>query len=126
MRKAVLVGLGIVMVLGFSIYLRLWSIDSEFSHEDSELIRRQFDIANKEAMDESAEWRFKYDAEVDRTTKCNKQLIQVKETLQKKLEEVASVNKNVAMLQKENIGLLDRVESLSQELQTEKLKCSLH
>lgn len=29
-------------------------------------------------MDESAEWRFKYDGEVERSTKCVKELIQVR------------------------------------------------
>lgn len=38
------------------------------------ICRRQFDIANREAMDESAEWRQKYDSEVDRLNKCLKKL----------------------------------------------------
>lgn len=38
------------------------------------LSRKQFDIANREAMDESAEWRLKYDEEVDRVNKCLKEL----------------------------------------------------
>lgn len=38
------------------------------------ICRRQFDIANREAMDESAEWRQKYDWEVDRANKCVKEL----------------------------------------------------
>ena len=39
--------------------------------------RRQFDLANREAMDESAEWRLKYDEEVERATKCLNELIKV-------------------------------------------------
>lgn len=43
--------------------------------------RRQFDLANREAMDESAEWRLKYDEEVERATKCLTELIKVCTTL---------------------------------------------
>lgn len=39
--------------------------------------RMQFDLANREAMDESAEWRLKYDREVERGNKCASELIQV-------------------------------------------------
>ena len=42
-----------------------------------EICRRQFDLANREALDESAEWRMKYDEEVERSAKCDKQLIEV-------------------------------------------------
>ncbi|PIA37374.1 hypothetical protein AQUCO_03000160v1 [Aquilegia coerulea] len=125
MRKPILICLLLIMVLGFCVYFKLWSIDSEFSQEDREIIRRQFDLANREAMDESAEWRFKYDMELDRATKCAMELTQVKEALQSKTKEVADINKNLDILQKENIGLLERVESLTQELQAKKMNCSL-
>ncbi|MFQ6632016.1 hypothetical protein Gotur_009428, partial [Gossypium turneri] len=36
--------------------------------------RRQFDLANKEAMDESAEWRLRFDEEADKASKCGKEL----------------------------------------------------
>lgn len=39
--------------------------------------RKQFDLANREAMDESAEWRMKYDEEAERAAKCDKELIEV-------------------------------------------------
>lgn len=39
--------------------------------------RRQFDLANREAMDESAEWRLKYDVEAERATQCMNELKQV-------------------------------------------------
>ncbi|KAL5709794.1 hypothetical protein ACHQM5_020439 [Ranunculus cassubicifolius] len=69
MRGRMLV-VGVVVVVGFLIYLRLWSIDSEYSHlEDT---RRQFDFANKEAMEESAEWRYKYDLQLQTATNCAK------------------------------------------------------
>ncbi|KAJ6316298.1 hypothetical protein OIU78_019558 [Salix suchowensis] len=76
-RKRILVGLVVAMILGIAVYFRLWTIDYANSSEDTELIRRQFDLANREAMDESAEWRMKYDEEVERSAKCDKQLIEV-------------------------------------------------
>lgn len=124
-RKSVGIGLALVVVLGFCIYLRLWFIDSEFSHlEDRELIR-QFDIANQEAMEESAEWRLRYDLEVDRAKNCSNQLSQVKQALEEKMKEVASIKRSLAVLQKENVGLLERVETLTKEIATEKTKCNL-
>ncbi|KAJ6303701.1 hypothetical protein OIU77_017558, partial [Salix suchowensis] len=75
-RKRILVGLVVAMILGIAVYFRLWTIDYANSSEDTELIRRQFDLANREAMDESAEWRMKYDEEVERSAKCDKQLIE--------------------------------------------------
>lgn len=42
-----------------------------------QIFRRQFDLANREAMDESAEWRMKYDEEAERAAKCDKELIEV-------------------------------------------------
>lgn len=47
----------------------------------------------------------------------------MKQSLEKP-EGTASINKKLEMLQKENIGLLERVESLKQELEGEKLKCN--
>ncbi|KAJ4979305.1 hypothetical protein NE237_010085 [Protea cynaroides] len=124
-RRAIYVGLVLIMVLGIAVYLKLWALDSRFSADDRELIRRQFDSANMEAMDEAAEWRRKYDEEVERATACLKEMLEIKEALEKNTEETASINPKLAMLQKENIELLDRVESLKQELEAEKLKCSL-
>ncbi|KAJ6699155.1 ACYL-COA-BINDING DOMAIN PROTEIN [Salix purpurea] len=76
-RKKVFVGLMVAMILGFAVYFRLWTIDYAISSDDTELIRRQFDLANREASDESAEWRMKYDEEVERAAKCDKQLVEV-------------------------------------------------
>jgi hypothetical protein len=42
-----------------------------------ESCRRQFDLANKEAMDESAEWRLKYDEQAESATKCVQELQEV-------------------------------------------------
>ncbi|XP_050243027.1 uncharacterized protein LOC126691838 [Quercus robur] len=120
-RKKILVGLAVAMFLGVAVYLRLWTIDYSFSSDDSEILRRQFDLANREAMDESAEWRLKYDVEVERSTNCAKELNEIKESLENKVED-----EKLAMVQKENTALLERVEALKQELEDAKLKCNLH
>lgn len=38
-RKSVIIGIGIVMLMGISVYLRLWTIDYRISSEDTDLIR---------------------------------------------------------------------------------------
>ncbi|KVH93931.1 uncharacterized protein LOC112516749 [Cynara cardunculus var. scolymus] len=120
MRRPLLIGVIIVMALGLAVYLRLWTIDYQISSSETDLLRRQFDLANMEAMDESAEWRLKFDEAQERATKCAKELKRVKETLGDN-----SMTKRLDMLQKENINLLERVETLKQELESEKLKCSM-
>ncbi|KAJ9540280.1 hypothetical protein OSB04_026786 [Centaurea solstitialis] len=119
-RRTLLIGVVIVMALGLAVYLRLWTIDYQISSSETDLLRRQFDLASMEAMDESAEWRRKFDEAQERATKCTKELKRVKETLGDN-----SMAKRLDMLQKENINLLERVEALKQELETEKLKCSM-
>ncbi|XP_052172061.1 uncharacterized protein LOC127787982 isoform X3 [Diospyros lotus] len=99
-RRQILIGLGVVMLLGIAISFRLWSIDYRISSGEAELLRRQFDLANREAMDESAEWRLRYDKEAENSSRCSKELIE------------------------ENMGLLERLESLKQQLEAEKLKCN--
>ncbi|RWR96666.1 hypothetical protein CKAN_02606400 [Cinnamomum micranthum f. kanehirae] len=123
-RSPILIGLFLVMFMGIAVYLRLWSIDSGFSQQESEMLRKQFDLANREAMEESAEWRLKYDEQVQRAT----QLLGgtgtgVKDALDQKTEEATSERNNLALLEKENLNLLARVELLTQELETVKLKC---
>ncbi|XP_061954520.1 uncharacterized protein LOC133676798 [Populus nigra] len=118
-RKRILVGLMVAMILGIAVYFRLWTIDYAISSDDTELIRRQFDLANREALDESAEWRMKYDEEVERSAKCDKQLIEIKQ----KVEDAASINQQLVMLQKENMALVGRMEVLKRELEATKLKC---
>ncbi|KAG6771888.1 hypothetical protein NC651_016045 [Populus alba x Populus x berolinensis] len=118
-RKKILVGLMVAMILGFAVYFRLWTIDYAISSDDTELIRRQFDLANREALDESAEWRMKYDEEVERAAKCDKQLVEIKQ----KVEDAASVNQQLVMLQKENMALVGRMEVLKNKLEASKLKC---
>ncbi|KAE9447927.1 hypothetical protein C3L33_20166, partial [Rhododendron williamsianum] len=121
-RSPVLIGLALVMVLGIAVYFRLWVIDYRISSNEAELLRL-FDSANREAMEESAEWRLRYDEEVKKSRKCATVLIEMKKSLKTKVED-ASINGKLEMLQKENIDLLQRVESLRQELEGEKLKCN--
>ncbi|OMO52134.1 hypothetical protein CCACVL1_29344 [Corchorus capsularis] len=120
-RRRILVGLAVAMFLGVAVYFRLWAIDYSVSSDDSELLRRQFDLANKEAMDESAEWRMRFDEEADKASKCAKELQEIKESIERK-DDPTSFNK-LAMLQKENAALLKQVEALKNELQAEKLRC---
>ncbi|XWS59679.1 hypothetical protein CRYUN_Cryun08bG0142500 [Craigia yunnanensis] len=121
-RRRILVGLAVAMFLGIAVYFRLWTIDYYVSSNDSELLRRQFDLANKEAMDESAEWRLRFDEEVDKASKCAKELEEIKESIWKK-EDSTSFNKKLAMLQKENAALLKQVETLKNEVEAEKRRC---
>ncbi|XP_052172058.1 uncharacterized protein LOC127787982 isoform X1 [Diospyros lotus] len=123
-RRQILIGLGVVMLLGIAISFRLWSIDYRISSGEAELLRRQFDLANREAMDESAEWRLRYDKEAENSSRCSKELIEMKESLERKAEDATNVNKKLEILQKENMGLLERLESLKQQLEAEKLKCN--
>ncbi|KAL6492696.1 hypothetical protein OROGR_033162 [Orobanche gracilis] len=76
-RRQLLIALGIVMLIGIAVYLRLWTIDYRISSNDTELLRRQFDFASREAMDESAEWRRRYDGEFDKASKCFSELEEV-------------------------------------------------
>ncbi|XP_027366763.1 uncharacterized protein LOC113873021 isoform X2 [Abrus precatorius] len=119
-RRSFLVALAFLMLMGIAVYFRLWAIHYNISSDDTELLRRQFDIANREAMDESAEWRLRYDEEVDRGKKCLQQL----QKSSQKGEDASGINHKLAILQKENGVLLERVETLKRELEEEKLKCS--
>ncbi|CAL5207226.1 unnamed protein product [Lathyrus oleraceus] len=121
-RRSTLVTLAFLMFMGIAVYFRLWAIDYNISLDDSDMLRRQFDIANREAMDESAEWRQKYDWEVDRANKCVKEL-QVFQESSRKAENASGINHKFAVMQKENAILLERVETLKRELEEEKLKC---
>ncbi|CAN4117066.1 unnamed protein product [Withania somnifera] len=122
-RKQIFMGLGLIMVMGLAVYLRLWTIDYNISSSETELLRRQFDLASREAMDESAQWRKRYDDEKTNSSACHEELIKVKQLL--KEDSAAGIKKKLDLLQKENIDLLERLESLKQELELEKLKCSM-
>lgn len=120
-----MITLGLVMLMGIAVYLRLWTIDYRISSSETELLRKQFDLANREAMDESAEWRQRFDTEVEKTIKCFKELTEIKESLRHKSGDTIGLKKKLETLQKENMDLLERVETLKQELEAEKLKCSM-
>ncbi|XP_042054254.1 uncharacterized protein LOC121799014 isoform X1 [Salvia splendens] len=122
-RRHIFIALGFLLLVGIAIHLRLWAIHRRISSNDSQLLRQQFDLANREAMDESAEWRRRFDLEFDKAAKCSTELEQMKKATGEKTK---VLNKKMEMLQKENVDLLERVESLKQELESEKLKCSLH
>ncbi|XP_073223913.1 uncharacterized protein [Cicer arietinum] len=122
-RRSTLLGLGFLMFMGIAVYFRLWAIDYSISYDDTEILRRQFDIANREAMDESAEWRLKYDEEVDRVKKCLKELQEFQES-SRKAEDASGINNKLTILKKENSFLLERVETLRRQLEEEKRKCN--
>ncbi|KAJ7972402.1 Acyl-CoA-binding domain protein [Quillaja saponaria] len=122
-RRSIVAVLGFVMLLGIAVYFRLWTIDYKISSDDTELLRQQFDLANREAMDESAEWRLKYDEQANKATKCMGELKVMKESFQK-VEDASSFNQKLAMLKEENGGLLDKVETLKRELEAAKSKCN--
>ncbi|XP_021728689.1 uncharacterized protein LOC110695763 [Chenopodium quinoa] len=122
-RRPFLLGLAIVMGLGFVVYFRLWILDYRISADDTELLRRQFDLAHREAVDESAEWRSRFDEEMERVAECMKELNELKESRGKIAKDMPSVDERVERLQKENTDLREMLVSLKQELETVKLKC---
>ncbi|KAK8636320.1 hypothetical protein V6N13_124067 [Hibiscus sabdariffa] len=140
-RSRVVVGLAVALFLGIAVYFRLWAIQYSISSDDAELIRRQFDLANKEAMDESAEWRLRFDNEAEKASKCAEELreacsflvsilifvsyreyapfSQIKESIEMK-EDSTSFDKRLKMLQKENAALHQQLEVLKTEVEVEK------
>ncbi|RDX79952.1 Glucan endo-1,3-beta-glucosidase 11, partial [Mucuna pruriens] len=122
-RRSILTALAFLMLMGVAVYFRLWAIHSNISSDDTQLLRQQFDIAHREAMDESAEWRLRYDQEADRNKKCLEELQVLRESCQKG-EEASGVNHKLEILQKEYAVLRERLETLKRELQEERLKCS--
>ncbi|CAN7007148.1 hypothetical protein IGI04_010492 [Brassica rapa subsp. trilocularis] len=120
-RKTILVGLALALVLGVAVYLRLWTIDYTLSSDDTERLRRQFDLANREAMDESAEWRRMFDSEAEKASKCNTELALMKESSGN--GNAFTLNQKLESLHKENAALLGEIETLKQELEASRLKC---
>ncbi|KAJ4906964.1 hypothetical protein Rs2_10622 [Raphanus sativus] len=120
-RKTILVGLILALVLGVAVYLRLWTIDYTLSSDDTERLRRQFDLANREAMDESAEWRRMFDSEAEKASKCNTELALIKESSGN--GNAFTLNQKLESLHKENAALLNQIETLKQELEASRLKC---
>ncbi|KAK3407147.1 hypothetical protein EUGRSUZ_K03249 [Eucalyptus grandis] len=99
-RRRVVLGLAVALALGVAVYLRLWTIDYSFSAGDAELIRKEFDLAHREAMDESAEWRRMYDEELERANRCKAELRELKESFSNKAGDSALSNSKLVMLQK--------------------------
>lgn len=118
-----MLGLAVALALGVAVYLRLWTIDYSFSAGDAELIRKEFDLAHREAMDESAEWRRMYDEELERANRCKAELRELKESFSNKAGDSALSNSKLVMLQKEKLVLLKQVEAVKHELEVEKLNC---
>ncbi|XP_047339092.1 uncharacterized protein LOC124942604 isoform X1 [Impatiens glandulifera] len=123
-RRLVFLAFAVVMVFGVAVYFRLWSVDYRMSSDEAQLLRREFDLANREAMDESADWRRMYDQEVERASMCIKELNNTKKRMMEENGANSYLNKRLELLQKENMDLLERVETLMQELEGEKLKCN--
>ncbi|CAF1700314.1 hypothetical protein HID58_052038 [Brassica napus] len=120
-RKTILVGLVLALVLGVAVYLRLWTIDYTLSSDDTERLRRQFDLANREAVDESAEWRRMFDSEAEKASKCNSELALMKESSGN--GNAFTLNQKLESLHKDNAALLGEIETLKQELEASRLKC---
>uniref|UniRef100_A0A803P9X5 Transmembrane protein n=1 Tax=Cannabis sativa TaxID=3483 RepID=A0A803P9X5_CANSA len=99
-RNEIVLGLAVVIILGTAVYFRLWSIDYSASSFDADLLRRQFDLANREALDESAEWRARYDEEAVKTAQCFSELKQVKESSKKDDHDTGNANQKLELLQK--------------------------
>ncbi|XP_019459332.1 PREDICTED: uncharacterized protein LOC109359212 isoform X2 [Lupinus angustifolius] len=120
-RRSTIAVLAFLMLMGIAVYFRLWVIDYKMSSDESELLRRQFDIANREAMDESAEWRLKYDQEAGKAKKC---LQELKLESSQKVQNASDITGKLAILKKENAILLEMVQRLQQELEEQKSKCN--
>ncbi|KAG0449064.1 hypothetical protein HPP92_027486 [Vanilla planifolia] len=114
-RKTLLLGFAVALLFGTAIYFRLWAIDSSFTVDDREELRRQFDRANMEAMDESASWRMKFDEELDKSRMFQDELLKVKAAL-------ANANERLVILRKENSSLQKKLEMLTHS--KEQCNCS--
>ncbi|XP_073012534.1 uncharacterized protein [Typha latifolia] len=116
-RRTLLVGFLLALFFGIAVYLRIWAIDSSFTADDREIMRGQFERANMEAMDESAEWRMKYDGEVERSRQVQDELLKAKASL-------ASATRRFTMLQKDNRDLQKQVESLKEQIKEKEQHCN--
>jgi len=112
-----------MMVIGTIIYLRLWNVQADLDVTDTRIDRIIFEQAQSEALDEAAEWRKKYDEEVENSSDHVQKLIEVTQTLEKKNQRLENLETRLRELQKENHGLLKDVAKLKQEVKDQKLKC---
>ncbi|PWZ28981.1 hypothetical protein Zm00014a_005579 [Zea mays] len=116
-RQAMMVTFALALLMGIAVYFRIWarqSSDPSFTADDREELRRQFEQANLEAMDESAEWRMKYDKEIEKNRQLHDELSKVKASL-------AGAAKRLELLQKNNELHKRQTESLRQQC-----NCTLH
>ncbi|XP_027177529.1 uncharacterized protein LOC113776538 isoform X2 [Coffea eugenioides] len=72
----ILIAFVVIMLMAIAAYIKIWTIDYRISSQESLLLRQQFDLAHREAMDESAEWRQRFDMEVEKSQMCIKELDQ--------------------------------------------------
>ncbi|XP_062220646.1 uncharacterized protein LOC133920039 [Phragmites australis] len=110
-RQALMVAFAVALLIGTAVYFRIWarqSSDPSFTADDREELRRQFERANLDAMDESAEWRMKYDTEFGKNRQLQDELLKVKASL-------AASTKRLELLQKDNKMLKRQTESLRQQ-----------
>ncbi|XP_047078403.1 uncharacterized protein LOC124688819 [Lolium rigidum] len=112
-RQALMAAFAVALLMGTAVYFRIWarqSDDPSFTADDREELRRQFEHANLEAMDESAEWRMKYDTEFGRNRQLEDELLKAKTTL-------AASAMRLESLQKDN-------EMLKRQIESVKLQCN--
>lgn len=103
-RQALVVAFAVALLMGTAVYFRIWarqSDDPSFTADDREELRRQFEHANLEAMDESAEWRMKYDTEFGKNRQLQDELVKVKASLSSSTNRFDSLRKDNEMLKKQ-------------------------
>jgi len=112
-----------MMVIGTIIYLRLWTVQGDLDLTDTRIDRIIFEQAQSEALDEAAEWRKKYDEEVENSSESMQKLLEVTQSVEKKNQRLENLETRLRELQKENHGLLRDVAKLKQQVEDQKLKC---
>lgn len=112
-----------MMVIGTIIYLRLWTVQGDLDLTDTRIDRIMFEQAQSEALDEAAEWRKKYDEEVENSSESMQKLLEVTQSVEKKNQRLENLETRLRELQKENHGLLRDVAKLKQQVEDQKLKC---
>uniref|UniRef100_A0ACD5YV40 Uncharacterized protein n=1 Tax=Avena sativa TaxID=4498 RepID=A0ACD5YV40_AVESA len=103
-RRVLMVAFAVALLMGTAVYFRIWARQSEdpsFTADDREELRRQFEHANLEAMDESAEWRMKYDTEFGKSRQLEDELLKAKNSLSASAKRFESLQKDNEMLKKQ-------------------------
>ncbi|BAF10357.1 uncharacterized protein [Oryza sativa Japonica Group] len=110
-RRALMVAFAVALLMGTAVYFRIWarqSTDPSFTVDDREELRRQFERANLEAMDESAEWRMKYDTEFAKNKQMQDELLKAKASL-------SASTKRFSLLKKDNEVLKRQIQIMKQQ-----------